>query len=782
VSTAPRRVAAVAAGSTLLAALPLATLFQTWTWFVRAVLIVAVVGTVGVLTRSLRHRPAWLPTVAMLGGLGFGLTWLFPSQQEILPGVPSGATLAHFVDLFETASWEMPQYRSPVTDRPAFLFLATFGVGTAAVLVDLLAVGLRRPALAGLPMLAIYAVPVAVEPDGTSIVAFVPGALGFLWLLGDDQAARVRRFGRRFTGDGRAVDPEAPLALATAGRRLALIGASLAALIPLAMPGMTGGLLRHLPETGNARRFGDTDGGTVDLFMALSGTLNRDRSFAMLTVSTTDPQPHYLRIAVADQLDINGFSNRSMTTGQPVTSGVFGPMPTEASRSTRYRATVEVHDFNMRYLPVYLHPTAVKGVGTSWWYDPNTSVVYSNRRNTRAPARYEFEYARAEYSPAALHLARSTTHEQAVHRQFAWVPTRVRAVDELVARLTTGLAGPYEKVLALVNHFSTDGFEYSVTTEPGTSGSEIEDFLINKKGFCVQYAAALAWLVRAAGIPARVAVGFTRGSGARPGSAVTLTNFNLHAWTEAYFEGFGWVPFDPTPAGSVAGLASPKWAPKPTGPDPTPAPPDDVPNPNRSGTVQPSVEPSAPVPGPQPPTPNPPGFAADIRTLLWWLVAGVAGLTVLAAPAISRRLVRRQRLRALPTRQYVNAVWDEFRDVMIDYRVPVEAAETPRRTAARVIRHAHLTGTAARGVQLLAEAESYARYAREPIHQADLRSPLTTARAALAAQTSRRTRLAAVLAPPSVLRRWRQALLAVGARVADASTALGQQRGVPGKV
>ena len=46
----------------------------------------------------------------------------------------------------------------------------------------------------------------------------------------------------------------------------------------------------------------------------------------------------------------------------------------------------------------------------------------------------------------------------------------------------------------------------------------------------------MAWLVRAAGIPARVAFGFTNGS-KRDGDTYTLTNLNLHAWTEVYFDG-----------------------------------------------------------------------------------------------------------------------------------------------------------------------------------------------------------------------------------------------------
>jgi transglutaminase-like putative cysteine protease len=752
------RATAVAAGATLLAAVPLAAVFQRWTWFVVSVVVVAVVGGVGVLIRSFRHRLVWLPSLAMLGGLGFVLTWLFPSGGEPVRGLPSAATATHFNSLLAEAVRQLPQVGAPVADRPAFLFLAALGVGVTAVSVDLFAVAMHRPALAGLPMLAIYLVPVAVAPDSTSVMMFLPGAAGFLWLVGNDQVARVRRFGQRFTGDGHAVDVGTPLALTAAGRRLALVGVALAVLVPLAVPGMTVGLLHRLPRSGSDV-FGGTEAGsgTVNLFAGLSGALHRDRPFVMFAVSTTDPQPHYLRFAVADELHSNGFANQLPTTGQPVTAGIAGPTTGQttgrAGGSNRYRASVEVRSFNMPYLPVYLQPTGVHGLDGSWRYDPNTSVVYSHRTTAKARMKYEFDYVRADFEEEALRRAVPISSEDPIHR-YASVPTRIGAVDALVARLTSGRTGPYEKVLALFDYFATEKFEYRLTTESGTGGSQIEDFLTNKKGFCVQYAAALAWLVRAAGIPARVAVGFTRGN-ARPGDAVTLTNFNLHAWTEVYFAGFGWVPFDATPAGAVAGLASPAWAPNRRRLDASTGPPDRVPDPNVRTSVQPTVNPSAQVPpDPRPPQAGPPGSAA-VASRFWWLLAGVLVLMALAAPALNRRHVRRQRLRR---RQYVHAVWDECRDTMIDYRIPLIAAETPRRTAERLIRHAQLTGTAAHAVRVLAEAESYARYARAPVHRADLRLPLTVTRSAIAAQASLRTRVAAVLVPPSVVRRWRLAV------------------------
>ncbi|GAB3941396.1 hypothetical protein GCM10027614_26640 [Micromonospora vulcania] len=142
-------------------------------------------------------------------------------------------------------------------------------------------------------------------------------------------------------------------------------------------------------------------------------------------------------------------------------------------------------------------------------------------------------------------------------------------VETLVKELVQGKRTDYDRVFAIYQHFSADnGFSYRLSTVSGSSGQDIVNFLTNKVGYCQQYAAAMAWLVRAAGIPARVAFGFTNGSN-QDGNTYTLTNRNLHAWTEVYFDGFGWVPFDATPAGSVTGSTRSAWAPDNDAPEPS---------------------------------------------------------------------------------------------------------------------------------------------------------------------------------------------------------------------
>ncbi|MGC4861278.1 transglutaminaseTgpA domain-containing protein [Micromonospora sp. DT68] len=785
---ASRNIGAVAAAATLLAAAPLSAIFQSWTWLIQSAIAVAVVAGVAALTRLVR-APLWGQVLGMLAALALALTWLFPSGGELFAVLPTPTTFGHFADLLGGSMQDMRSYGVEVPDTDPLLFITVLGVGGVAVLVDVLAVGMRRPALAGLPMLAIYSVPVAVYVDSVPALPFVIGAAGYLWLLVTDNVDRVRRFGRRFTGDGRDVDVWEASPLASAGRRLAVVGVVVAVALPLAVPGMTGGLLDSLGGSGNGSGSGRAGSGgstgRIDLFASLAGQLNQSEVADLVKVTTSEPNPFYLRYAVADELRPTGFQARN-PSGRPANRDL--PDPTERAgrgvQQTSYRATVEVtKSLNMSLMPVYAEPVRTEDLNSNWLYDPNQQVVFSNRENSRG-RKYSFDYIRSTYTPAALRAAQPLAADHPVRRQLTATPGPVPEVEELVKGLIQGKRTDYDRVLSIYQHFSSDnGFSYRLSTESGSSGQDIVDFLTNKVGYCQQYAAAMAWLVRSAGIPARVAFGFTNGS-KRDGDTYTLTNLNLHAWTEVYFGGIGWVPFDATPAYGVPGSTRSAWAPDTDAPEPS--------TPQSGATDTPSgADPSAGPAGPdnadrdtdsglslageQP--------AEEAPVWPWWAAGLLALMALLAVPALRRLALRRRRgaragaVVATTTgevqpadgarvvvvgpdanraRADAHAAWAELLDTMVDFKVVVDRTETPRATADRLIRDTLTDDTAAVGAaRLLGRAEERARYARDPLTGEPLLPALRAVRGALATRADRRTRLLAAVLPPSVLLRWR---------------------------
>ena len=793
--TTRRHLGFVAAAATLLAAAPLSGIFQSWTWLLQSAFAVGIIAGTATGVRALRGRLA-AQGLSMMGALLLTLTLLFSDGHSLLGIIPTPGTVSYFATLLSQAGTQIRENGIPVPDLDGLLFLTVFGIGLVAVLTDLCTVGLRRPALAGLPMLAIYAVPVAVYPDSISVVPFVFAATAYLWLLASDNVDRVRRFGRRFTGEGRDVDVWEPSPLSAAGRRLGVLGVIAAIILPLMVPQLSTSFFDQFSGDGSGtggRGSGRGGPGSVNLFADLAGRLNEGTLTDLVKVTTTDSNPYYLRFGVADELGTGGFRTRT-PSGQSIGNALPDPeqRPSFGVTRERYAAKVEVaKGFDMPMLPVYAEPVQTRRIGSDWSYDPNMQIVFSLRSRSGGRT-YEFDYVRSTYTPQALNESPELSTDNSIRRQFTSVPL-VAEVRKKVDDLTKGARTPYEKVRAIYDFFSSkNGFKYSLETQQGTSGQKIVDFLNNKVGFCEQYAAAMAWLVRTAGIPARVAFGFARGNNISVTNGqytFTLTNHNLHAWTEVYFQGFGWVPFDATPASFVAGSISPAWAPDPNATT--------SPSANPSTSAGPGGVDSGELPergtGDHDPDEilGPDGLPIQPAPMWpWYVLAGVVALLLLlAVPAVRRRGLRRRRSRtayamtetetgpsisgdsALPgtmsviegdverARHLAHEAWDELLDTMIDFRVPAAAAETPRAIARRLVAEQELDTDTAGGATQLGLAEERARYARTPLDPQPLPGSLRLVRRHLAATADRRTRILAVLMPPSVTARWRAALL-----------------------
>lgn len=98
----------------------------------------------------------------------------------------------------------------------------------------------------------------------------------------------------------------------------------------------------------------------------------------------------------------------------------------------------------------------------------------------------------------------------------------------------------------LLEHYQ-NGYSYTLKP-PKLSGDQLEDFLFNtKQGFCEHFAASFSTLVRLAGYPARVVVGFQGGETNKYDGLITIKDNDAHAWAEVWSEGKGqWLRYDPT--------------------------------------------------------------------------------------------------------------------------------------------------------------------------------------------------------------------------------------------
>jgi hypothetical protein len=121
---------------------------------------------------------------------------------------------------------------------------------------------------------------------------------------------------------------------------------------------------------------------------------------------------------------------------------------------------------------------------------------------------------------------------------------------QLAMRLRAGAATPYA-YLENILHYLARGFTYDQTPTPGRY--PLLNFLFKTRtGYCQQFAGSMALLLRMGGVPARVAAGFTTGVYDARTHAYTVSDLDAHTWVEAWFAGYGWVTFDPTPPSDPA--------------------------------------------------------------------------------------------------------------------------------------------------------------------------------------------------------------------------------------
>jgi transglutaminase-like putative cysteine protease len=128
--------------------------------------------------------------------------------------------------------------------------------------------------------------------------------------------------------------------------------------------------------------------------------------------------------------------------------------------------------------------------------------------------------------------------------------------NELTQEITAGLENPYDMARAIESYIRAN-MVYDETVEAPPEDADIVDYLLfeRQRGYCEYSASAMTVMLRMLGIPARVVVGFAPGDYDESRDGYVYLQSNAHAWTEVFFPGYGWIPFEPTPSESLIDTA-----------------------------------------------------------------------------------------------------------------------------------------------------------------------------------------------------------------------------------
>ena len=119
-------------------------------------------------------------------------------------------------------------------------------------------------------------------------------------------------------------------------------------------------------------------------------------------------------------------------------------------------------------------------------------------------------------------------------------------IRQTAIEVTRDSSTQYDKALAIQNYFRNN-FTYDTTINLSEDADATVRFLTkDRRGFCQQFASTFGLMARSLGMPTRLAVGFQ--PGAFDGNAYRVSTKDAHAWPEVYFEGIGWIGFEPTPS------------------------------------------------------------------------------------------------------------------------------------------------------------------------------------------------------------------------------------------
>ena len=751
------------------ASLSLYPLVSGWLWFWEGAGAITVVALAGALTR-LRVIPWALCAPVGLIALLLYVNVLFSSAHSLGRIIPTLASLHHLWSLAQQGLDGTARFAPPVPAGSGILLLIVLGIGVVEAATDLLAVRLRLAAVAGLPLLVLFCVPLTTSAhQGVfgAMVAFGLGMAGYLAMLAVDARDRLRLWGRLVTMWHRGQDPAVAQRgtpntreLAAAGRRIGVAAVVIAVFVPLLVPGLR-----------NHKLFSGGGGGGGELVtlpnpvVQMNADLRLAKPRHVLTYRTTDPDPQYLQVYVLSNLTSSTWT-MTPAAGKDVHDGKLPATPglsrstTTSAESTKITLgkSLTTGPRTASFLPLP-YPARNVSVSGDWRSDPRALTMFSAQRLSGL----SYTVTSREVSPTQRQLEQSGIIPSSIETSYLDVPQAFQPLGKLALRIAQKQTTLYGEAVALQRWFAQSGnFTYSLNVhEPNTAKALIHFLTKDRRGYCQQFAFAMAVLARLLSIPSRVAVGYTEGSPIGHDRWDVRTS-DAHAWPELYFQGAGWLRFEPTPSGAEgqATAQQPAYT--------LPLLPS-TPGGGQGGSTPATAAPQTGA------TPGSPGALGKLNRLgatganggaatthsssiIWLAVVAVAVLLV--TPRLARSLTRRRRWSraAGDDRERAQAAWLELLDDLTDCQVAWSASESPRALGTRLTGTLRLSPEAAAALARIVHATERARYARDPADSATLRADTGLVRREVAACTGRLGRWRARLLPPSSLRPVRAAV------------------------
>jgi transglutaminase-like putative cysteine protease len=484
-----------------------------------------------------RRRGLFIATLASVAGLAFALTWLVYPQTAWY-GLPSLRTLRAIGRSLEYVGQQTRTQVAPAPPLPPLLLAAVTAMWAASWSAYTLATRAGSPLLAILPPIALVGFADIVLEDGVRVIYAVLFLTAALAVAFSDGLRRIGQWGPVWRGPYR--DRTVRSASGRSVRRVMLVAVGAAVLAPSLLPGFRSAALVDWAGEGSAVR--------IDPFVSIHSSLNRDDPVDMFRV-TSEEGGAYWRLFALDTYTGSEWRMSDPNLGgapeYPSPALLPGSWPEDAGTlNQRFEVLSDLGD---RWVPMAFPAQTLTLGGGGVRYDSWTGIAQAPDPLEEGD---EYTVISRRISPTPEQLDQVVFGSPGEYARYTFLPSNVAPeVRRLARRWTEDQTTAYGKIYAIQERFRSGEFLYDQEVEPTEDADELLRFLTETKtGFCQQFSVAMAVLVRELGYPARIAVGYRPGD--PDGDTFTVDSHDAHSWVEVYFEGYGWLPFEPTPGRS----------------------------------------------------------------------------------------------------------------------------------------------------------------------------------------------------------------------------------------
>ncbi|HEX6568284.1 MAG TPA: DUF3488 and transglutaminase-like domain-containing protein [Acidimicrobiales bacterium] len=488
-----------------------------------------------VVTALRRLRVGLVPAaLATAAAATLFITWTrFPGTTHWM--LPTGATVTRLADDLGAAWTLFGDVRAPAPVENGFLAATAAAIWLIVYIADWAAFRTLATFEALLPATTLFVFAAALGSDGSAVAAatlFAGAALLFVLLHRTANQERSLRWAGGQRDQGRW-----SLVATGAG----LIGATMVA-AAVTGPRLPGADAEPVVAWRDIAR-DEPMRVVLSPMVSLQTKLVEQPALQVFTVRSD--RSSYWRLTSLDEFD--GEIWRSSYS----TEDAAGELPRALDPATTSQSVtqeVTINALSSVWLPAAYEPVAVDPRGQATDYDERSSTLMVDRDVLTSDGyTYTVTSQLPDWSADELRAA-SPEVPAAIRTTYLQLPEEFpQAARTEGQRLTNDQPTPFDKALAIQTHLRT--FTYDQNVGPGHSDEALIDFLFRtRRGYCEQFSAAFAALARAAGLPARVAVGFTPGvQDPNDPTLYRVFGVHAHAWPEVYLGEFGWVPFEPTP-------------------------------------------------------------------------------------------------------------------------------------------------------------------------------------------------------------------------------------------